>query len=273
MIHEPVIEVIKEKYNEIFSAEKKVADYILENPKRAINKTVTQLAKSSGVSDATVVRMCHHLGYKGYYQFRLMLARDVGREGTENVGLNVVSRIFQGYANEISCMGENIEHDLMRHCVDLIRKCRQVHIIAVGNTMPLALYMGFRFGRIGISSSYGVSPEYFMNCINLGNNYDVVLAISQSGSSKQVIQGIELAKEKSMKVISITGDTESLTAKMSDYVLATKEAKESSTFDKGYAHLKETAMIDALLDMVMNWDKIRETDADKPEVFLSEYKY
>ena len=53
-----VLEVIKEQYDYIFSAERKVADFVLQNPQKAVDSNVSELAKQSGVSDATVVRMC-----------------------------------------------------------------------------------------------------------------------------------------------------------------------------------------------------------------------
>ena len=63
----------------MLSGGKKVADFILANPGLAVNANVSELANYSGVSDATVVRFCKHLGYEGYYQMRLLLARDIGR--------------------------------------------------------------------------------------------------------------------------------------------------------------------------------------------------
>ena len=75
-----VLDVIKEQYDLIFSAEKKVADFVLQNPQKAVECNVSELAKHSGVSDATIVRMCHHIGYTGYYQFRITLARDLGKQ-------------------------------------------------------------------------------------------------------------------------------------------------------------------------------------------------
>ena len=48
-----VVEMIREKYNQIFMAERKVADFVLENPERAVNANVSELANLSGVSDAT----------------------------------------------------------------------------------------------------------------------------------------------------------------------------------------------------------------------------
>ena len=81
---------------------------------------------------------------------------------------------------------------MRRH--DPVRGC--VHLAAVGNASPFAQYMGFRLGRLGIRASYNLLPEYFMNHINLAGKDDIVIAISQSGSSKSVLQAMELAKKK-----------------------------------------------------------------------------
>ncbi|MBE7718856.1 MAG: MurR/RpiR family transcriptional regulator [Lacrimispora celerecrescens] len=278
MLDKPVLEVIKDNYGKIFSAEKKVADFVLEHPQEAVDANVSELAKASGVSDATVVRMCHHLGYKGYYQFRLMLAKDVGRdEGEEIEELqntpNPVMKIFQKYVNSLTAIAECIDEEDMRSCVNLIKECKQAHVLAVGNTMPLALYMGFRLGRLGVKCTYGISPEYFLNHVNLADKEDIIIAISQSGSSRQIIQGMELAREKGLKMMAITGYRQSPVSELADYVLISNGRKESFDYYKNYAHLKETALIDALLELLTNWKKIEETDADKPEVILSEYKY
>lgn len=277
ILDKSVIDVIKENYEKIFLAEKKVADFIIEHPEDAVNANVSELASYSGVSDATVVRMCHHLGYKGYYQLRIMLAKDVGRKKPEQEDvvdeLNAVTTIFQKYANTLVSIGENLDILEMKSCVNLIKECRYAHILAVGNTNPLAQYMGFRLGRLGVKSTHGLSPEYFLNDINLAENEDIIIAISQSGSSRQVIQGIELAKEKGLKVICITGYKESPIAKLSDYALISNGRKEAFDYYKNYEHLKETAVIDALLDLTTNFDTIYAKDADKPEEILSEYKY
>lgn len=278
MLDKPVLEVIRDNYEKIFSAEKKVAEFILQNPQEAVNSNVSELAKRSGVSDATVVRMCHHLGYKGYYQLRLLLAKDIGRETQhkneemENAP-NSVTKIFQEYANALTEIGKNINENDMKACVNLIKTCKQAHILAVGNTTPLALYMGFRLGRLGIKCTYDIAPEYFMNHVNLADKEDIIIAISQSGSSKQVIQGMELGKEKGLKMIAITAYKQSPVSELADYVLISNSGKGPFNFYKNYAHLNETAVIDALLELLTNWEKIEETGADKPEVILSEYKY
>lgn len=278
MFDKPVLEVIKENYDKIFSAEKKVADFILENPQEAVNANVSELAKGSNVSDATVIRMCHHLGYKGYYQMRLLLAKDIGREenkeAEEILGEpSTVARIFQDYANDLTAIGNYMNETDMYACVNMIKECKQAHILAVGNTVPLSLYMGFRLGRLGVKCTYGIAPEYFMNHVNLADPEDIIIAISQSGSSRQIIQGMELGREKNLKMMAITGYAQSPVSEIADYALVSNVRRESFNYYKNYAHLRETAVIDVLLELLTNYQKIREVDADKPEVIMAEYKY
>ena len=70
-----VLENIISSYDILFSAEKKVADYVLKHPQETLDLNVVELANKSKVSDATVIRFCKHIGYAGYYQFRIMLAK------------------------------------------------------------------------------------------------------------------------------------------------------------------------------------------------------
>lgn len=276
IIEKEVLQVIRENYEKFFSAEKKVADFVLQNPQKAVDSNVSQLAKHSGVSDATVVRMCHHIGYTGYYQFRITLARDLGKlqygSASPVKSKDSVEKVFQEYADALLEIGRTIDSKVMWECVSLLKTCKQAHIMAVGNTSPLAQYMGFRLGRLGVKCTYNVAPEYFLNHVNLADEGDILIAITQSGTSKQVIQGLELGKEKGLKSIAITAFSQSPVSDLADYVLLSSGKEEAFSYYKSYAHLNETAVIDALLNFVTNEELIKTKNADKPEMMLSEYK-
>lgn len=272
-----VVETIKENYNHIFLAEKKVADFILQNPEKAVNANVSELANYSGVSDATVIRFCKHIGYQGYYELRIVLSRDLGRKQVsdidiDNMKLDTVGSLFQAYVSGIMSIGKNLDQDKLLECANLIKTSKQVHIVAVGNTSPLAMYMGFRLGRLGVKCTNSMIPEYFMNYVNLADPEDIVIAISRSGESKQVMQALELAKEKQLKVIAITGFEYSPVSKLADYILLSNASGQSFNYYKGYSRLNETVVVDALLHFVTNEEKIIANSADKPEMILSQYK-
>lgn len=272
-----VIETIKENYDQIFSSEKKIADFILGFPELAVNANVSELANYSNVSDATVIRFCKHIGYQGYYQLRINLSRDLGRKQTylseQLDGDNdTVGGLFKVFASDMLKIGQNLDHATILDCANLIKNCKQAHIIAVGNTSPFAQYMGFRLGRLGVKCSYGMIPEYFLNHVNLADNEDIVIAISQSGCSKQVVQAMELAKEKGLKQIAITAYKYSPVSSLADYLLLSDVGERTIYSTKNYSHLYEAAVIDALLYYVTNEETIDASNADKPEIIFSEYK-
>lgn len=256
-----VFTVIKEQYNNIFSAEKKVVDFVLQYPQKAVNSNVSELAKQSGVSDATVVRMCHHIGYTGYYQFRITLARDLGKRQYDNEepskSADAIEKLLAEYAEGIIAIGKRIDIDVIGDCVKLLKNCQQAHILAVGNTSPLAQYMGYRLGKIGIRCTYNVASEYFMNHINLADKEDILIAISKSGITEQIVQGMEFGKNKGLKSIAITASIHSPVAELADYILLTSGQEEPFHYYKGSAHLNETAVIDALIYFTINEELLR----------------
>src|SRR5277367_4537551 len=64
-------------YNALRTAEQRVADFILKHPDELIYLTVTELAERTNTSESTVVRLCQKIGYKGYQEFKIVLARDL----------------------------------------------------------------------------------------------------------------------------------------------------------------------------------------------------
>jgi len=274
-----VIQIIKEKYDDIFLAEKKVADFILEHSEKAVNANVSELANYSGVSDATVVRLCKHIGFQGYYQLRISLSRDLGRNQTWEMNdsykeSNTVSEIFNSMARNIKGIADNINPDRLLECAKVIKEAKVVHVVAVGNTGPIAMDLGFRLGRLGVQATYNMVAEYFLNHINLADSEDIVIAISQSGSSKHVVQAMELAKEKGIKQIAITRYEFSPVSRLADYLLLSKTSGQSTNYDS-YSHLNELAVVDSLLHFVANMESIVEKpgDLNVPEMILAEYKF
>lgn len=271
-----VLENIRMNYADMFSAEKKVADCILNDPEKATMMNVSELANLSGVSDATVIRMCKHIGYQGYYQLKIKLSNDVGRNQMINItdGVNKpnsVKDIFQILASNILLTANNLNSETVTICTELMKKANTVHLVAAGNTSPISCDFGFRLGRFGIRTTYSMIPEYFMNHINLGDENDVVIAISRSGSSKQVVQGLELAKEKKMKIIAITGHEFSPVSRLADYLLLITEENALFVDYKPESHIYEAAVIDALLYIIAYGDEFS-TKVDDVEMLLSEYK-
>ncbi|HHV56396.1 MAG TPA: MurR/RpiR family transcriptional regulator, partial [Firmicutes bacterium] len=58
-------------------AEARAAAWMLDNPQEIIHMTITELADQCGVAEATIVRLSKKLGYNGFQDLKIALARDL----------------------------------------------------------------------------------------------------------------------------------------------------------------------------------------------------
>lgn len=277
-----VLESIDEFYEQLFSAERKVADCIKKSPDKVIMMNVSELASASGASEATVVRMCKHIGYQGYYQMRLMLAGDIARNSrADNSGdmqVSTVGQVFQQIIGNMRHLSEGLNTSHLLECVKEVQKSRLVYVIAVGNTIPVALDLSFRLNRFGVAAIASTIMEHSLNHISQGRPEDMLIAISKSGTSKSVLQGAEMAKRIGMKVLAITGAGYCPLSRTADFVLSSRT--ENSLFgDIGPASsLSEFALNDAIIYFLKYQDRLardlagEEKQLDEIELMLAETK-
>ena len=237
-------------YDEIFQAERKVADFVRKNPELVVNANVSELANYSGVSDATVVRMCKHLGYEGYYQMKICLSGDLGGTGIllgRRNSSDTKTDYFRDIAEGILQTEAAVDETVFNESAELIKNSTMVHLVGVGNTSPVCLYCGFRLERIGIRCTYDALPEYYMNHISLAPPTDVVLAISWSGTTRNVVSALKLAREKGLKSVAVTAYQRSPVSASADYLLLSALENGENGRMSQYSRMNEMAVMEALI--------------------------
>ena len=282
IIKTSVIENIKHNFEELFPAEKKTAQYILDHLEEVTLLNISQLAKKAHASEASIVRMAKHLGYNGFFQMRLLLSNDVAQKDSDmlnNAPLLTSEKIFSACANRIRSLSSFISTNDPLCAAKLICEARICHIIGAGNTIPIASDLGFRLQRNGQSCMYSSLPEQYFNNIALGDSSDLVIAISRSGASTQVLKALSLAKKKEMKILVITAEPNSQIMDFSDAILQINDTNEMHDQNvRADSHLLELAVNDALIYVIKNYplfnfdDKLP-TQINDVELLLSETKF
>jgi len=226
-----VLGTICSSYDSYFDAEKKIADCILGRKEDVVDMTVAELAKASGTSDATVSRFCRRCGFKGFHHLKMTLAREVMEE--KGKGMTVSNDILRGdiaqslqniLANKVTELTQTvsmIEPGNLEQILHRIEQARTVQVVAVGNTVPVALDFSFKLNQLGIASVSGTIWETQMAyTLNLTAE-DVIVIISNSGTSRRLLTLIQGAKENGIAVIAITNQPESPVALEADYHITT----------------------------------------------------
>lgn len=102
--------ILKIKMNTLSESERKVADYILANPKEVISQTIMVSANKAGTSTAAITRLCKSLGLKNFSELKILLAKDVF---INEVDINPNIDMKSDESELISTINENLIHSIM----------------------------------------------------------------------------------------------------------------------------------------------------------------
>lgn len=271
-----ILDSIHLQLDDMFPAERKVAEYILNNPENAAQISITELAELSGTSDATVIRMCKRLGYKGFYQMKICLSSELGyihlmgRKQMASDSMND-SETLRLLARNVISLEDNIRPDTLNAIVDLLRSSQQVYTVAVGNSIPSAMDFSFRMNRVGIRTACNTVVENTLNELALGHEHETLVVFSHSGSSKQVLRAMELAKSRGIATVLFTHSSKNSAALMADYCVLTYPVTPLFHHYGIASHLFENALIDLLLYRIICSTNEQE-GPDQVEMLLSEFK-
>ena len=102
------LERIREVYPKLKGVEKKVVEYIMQNPERIIKLSITELSEECDSGEATIFRVCKKLGYKGYQELKIKIAseviepiKDIHEEVSENDNILIIDDVVaNGWAAE-----------------------------------------------------------------------------------------------------------------------------------------------------------------------------
>ena len=256
-----VLGVICSAYDSFFEAEKKIADYIMEHKDQAVDMTVGELAKASGTSDATVSRFCRRCGFKGFQNLKLILAREIleeehqSQEVTNDIDRTDLEQSLKNIlANKIAELTETIKMIDIKNLeiiLDKLEHARMVQLAAVGNTIPVALDGAFKFNQLGIPAVAGdIWEAQAAYAFNLGRE-DVVLIISNSGSSKRLETLAAGAKENGSTLVLITNNRESPLAQICDYKIITATREKLLTEEFWFSRVTVTTVIEIIYLLLM----------------------
>lgn len=247
---------------QLYSAERRIADCILADVKRASSATSAQLSKMSGSSEATVTRLCHKLGFENYRKFQLALARDVMEQqeaekyksirDSDDMGL-LLQKIQTNKLEEVRATMQALDPFQLRRAVDVLRSAHVVEIASSPQNATVALELSAKLSDIGkrcVGSAMYDRTRTFAKALT---DQDALLLVSSSGRDDTLEELIRAAREKGAPVIIITADRHSLLAQQSDVALIASN-REQRLLDRPHSpsQLSSHLVVEVLYYLLLN---------------------
>jgi len=261
---------LKTLYPDMTDSEKKIADYILNNPEEIYKLNINDLAQKNDVSLPTVFRFAKTLGFEGFKEFKVELIKNMA------MGLNmavdnadygstegITRNIFEQHAKNLQETLELTDFNAIEKAVDLILGAKKIVYFAVSSSLSIAFESYSRFLRAGFNCYYN-SDSYSQRVLSTQcGPEDVVIAISFSGESYEVIDCVKNAKANKAKTICFTAFMKSTLTDYADILLLTVPVK----YKYQKIDIPSRTSIHALLDAI--YLNVVTKNSEKAAGFLS----
>ena len=223
-----IFERIHASYYQLTTAERHVADCVLSRHEEIQSMSITQLAETCKVAEATISRFCRSLGLKGFNAFKMELAKSSvavtspGQAEKSHDPSTFSGRCWESVrmAQEaITQTQENINQKTVEDVISLFERARHIMCIGSGGSMIMAQECVSLFSRVTAKFfSLSDSHQQLTMTANM-DEQDAIVLFSYSGATRSGMEIMELAASRNIPTVLITRYPSSPIARISDYVL------------------------------------------------------
>lgn len=214
------IATIKSYYPSLSKTEKKVADYFIEQKGEVVYQTLLEISKKIAVGEASIVRFVKKIGFGGFQELKLEIAKEDTEELSEKYE-DYIDLVELNMLNIIKNTKLVLEQDKLNQAIEMIEKSKRICFYGVGTSGLTAQEAQNRFMRMGKIGNCVIDNHFQMMYSAALNEEDLVIAFSLSGNTKDIVEAVKLAKKSNVKVIAITSYILSPLAEMADCVILT----------------------------------------------------
>lgn len=209
---------IQEIYETLTKSEKKVADYVLSNYKTIVHSTMSEIKDIIKVGDATIIRFCQALGFSGFSDLKIEIAKELMTSDQEKDNSDPFLQDMIESLKQTSLLTDQAK---IKSATQLMKEAERIFIFGVGHSGLAAQEFQTQLMRLGIQS-YFVSDNHFqIHAVSSFTDRDLAIIFSLTGRTKEIIDIATIAKEADGKVVGVTNYLLSPLAQLSDVVVQT----------------------------------------------------
>lgn len=213
-----LLDRIERLLDEMRPSEQIVGRFILRHPNLVIRLSFPEIAARTGVSQPTVARFCRAAGFSGYRDFKLRLAQSLANGvpfvhhdvGLEDSMADVGAKVFDRGIAALVSVRNHLDPDALARATQLLATAKRIEFYGLGNSGIVAMDAQHKFFRLGVPTVAYSDPHVHAMSASLLGKGDVVVAISGSGRTHELIRSVEIALDAGATVIAITASGSAL---------------------------------------------------------------
>lgn len=226
-----VLNTISSLYHSLTKSEKKIADTILRSPDLVSQCPLSEIAKHLEVGEATLVRFCRTIGFKGFSDFKLELSIELATKDNNDEtvleteimpsddSLTIAQKLQAAVSNVMEETVNLLDLKQLEQVVKAIKKARRIFLFGVGSSGVTAEDAKNKLMRIGFQVDATGNNHFMYMQAALLTPSDVAIGLSHSGYSAETAHTLKIAKQNGATTVALTHSLRSPVTEYADYVL------------------------------------------------------
>lgn len=264
-INRAVLATVRSVLPSLQASDARVAQVILDEPDAVVYRSVSEVAEAAQTSSATVVRCAQKLGFRGFHDLKLALARERATfeaarpEGAAPTDprLFELAQVIDAGAQTVRDAAALVDPVAFDAAVSAISTAGRVLFAGVGTSWPLTHDAAYRFSAIGIRGEAYSDIHVQLLQARLLDRGDVCVAVSHTGSTRETLEAVRSARGAGATTIAITSFARSPLTDLVDHVIVAGTREVSFRLEAMASRLAHLALLDALLVSVASRDERR----------------
>ncbi|NJJ34584.1 MurR/RpiR family transcriptional regulator [Clostridioides difficile] len=225
-----ILEQLESPTFKVTKSDKLLITYIKENIEDVFYKPISQIAKESNIGEATITRFVKKMNFSGLQDFKVTLAQEISTMNKKNIinkniqndepALDTAKKLLNSNVTTLENTVEIINSNDVHNCARLIINAKKIYFIGIGYSGIIAQDSNYKFMRIGLNCVSFDSSHTMIMMSSIMEEGDLIVAISHSGETEEIIKTVKLARDNNAKIISITENKNSELKDISDVHLS-----------------------------------------------------
>jgi RpiR family carbohydrate utilization transcriptional regulator len=236
-------------------AERQVAEVVLADPQMVISDSVTELATRAGVSEPTVVRFCRSIGCDGFSEFKVQLAQSLVADVSyldmhikpDDTAADYLQKVFDSTINTLLDVRNTLtlNSSAIEQAVAALAQARKIEFYGFVASGAVAIDAQHKFFHFAVPClAYTDLHMQLMSAAALGPE-DVVVAISHTGRTKELLESVRLARQSGATVIGVTHPISPL-AELCSIVIGVDVPENTDVYMPTMSRIAHLLVIDSL---------------------------
>lgn len=253
MMHRGVLDELQLQYQSLSLKEKEIADYIVQHKSSIQNINIRELAHHTHSSTSTITRFCKKINCDSFVDFKIRLSREAEKPSGDSNGFTQVQSLYNEIVNATADMMNQGDFE---NVVRMIKTAQRVQVYGLGSSGLSALEFKYRLMRMNITIDAMTDSHMMIRSAALLNENDLIIGLSNSGQTTEIIDALKIGKRNGATTISITNYNHTPLTDISDISLFTPSLHRMGDTHFINSQLAIIYVLDVLSMLLLNDEKL-----------------